>query len=156
MNDFRRNDFFISVNKEIGEKKFYIKIRNKKVEVSKDVFDVLYNSYRKEIRDGKRDQKFGLISYDMLLKDEYSLLDSLTANELDIVERLLQKEMYENIIGIISQLNPDDRIFILELLNNKKTEKELATKYNVTQQSINKRKKRIIREIKKNFEKKGC
>lgn len=151
-NDFNKYDFYSYMDETNGVNHYFIKINGKMIKVDKEIYYVLYNSYRKQLRDNIRDQINGLISYDVLNEDGFSLLDRLAYSEniLSYDEELLHKVIY-----VINELNDKDREFITELLLKERKEKELARKYNVRQQSINKRKQRIIKKIQKKL-KTGC
>lgn len=153
MNDYNRKDFLVVNDNETGNKVFYIRINNKMIEVTKDVYSVCYNSYRKQIRDGKRDQKYNLISYDMILDNQLSLLETFVLKEDDALDSILLKDDYMKVIDIINRLDYKDKNLIIELLFHDKKEKELAQKYQIAQQAINKKKLRIIKKIKENFKK---
>lgn len=57
---YSKNDFWVRKNEDSDERKYYIRLNGMYIEVSKDVFDTCYYSYRKELRDKKRIKTFYL------------------------------------------------------------------------------------------------
>lgn len=145
-NDFNKNSFWTKEDPETGEKKYYLKMNNQFIEVDKDVYRVSYNSYRKVERDNKKDIKNGLISLDEDLFGK-SLLDTYVESKEEGGDDIAQ------VLRIINSLDEKDRELITDLLIIGKTERELAKKFNVSQQMISKKKRRIIKKIKKIFDK---
>lgn len=145
-NDFNKNSFWTKEDPETGEKKYYLKMNNQFIEVDKDVYRVCYNSYRKIERDNKKDIKNGLISLDEDLFGK-SLLDTYVESKEEGSDDIAQ------VLRIINSLDEKDRELITDLLIIGKTERELAKKFNVSQQMISKKKRRIIKKIKKIFDK---
>lgn len=154
MNDYSKFDFYSTTDKETNEGHYFLRVDKKMIEVSKDVYYVCYNSYRKQLRDNLRDQNVGLMSTDMLLQDGKTLLDYLGDKDNEIVGDQKTGKL-ENILNAINELNVVDKELIIELLLNDKKERDLAIKYKVSQQMINKKKKRIIKKIKEKIDK-GC
>ena len=70
---YSKNDFWVRKNEDSDERKYYIRLNGMYIEVSKDVFDTCYYSYRKELRDKKRDQD--LLSLNTLNANNHSLED---------------------------------------------------------------------------------
>lgn len=152
MNDYNKYDFYNYIDTSDGIRHYFIKVNKQMIEVNKDVYYVCYNSYRKQLRDNIRDQEFKLLSFDAMNLDGYCLLDKLT-NEQSAVEK---DERIHKVLQIMDTLSDADKALITELLINEKEEKEIAEKYHIARQTVNKKKKRIIKKIinkmKKNHE----
>lgn len=54
MNDYKKTDFFTVGNKNDGTKKYYLKVKDKLVEVNKNVYLVCHSSYQKQTKDTKK------------------------------------------------------------------------------------------------------
>lgn len=121
MNDYKRNNFYSVFNGESRERKYYIKVNGKLIKVGKDVYRVIYNSYRKQYRDNKRDEANGLVSYDQSFADNYTLLDTLgkTIDNLDILSK---EDKMSTIVNEINKLDERDKKIISELLFDEKKE----------------------------------
>lgn len=146
-NDYTRNYFWVKTDKN-GNKRYYFKIRNQLVEVDKEVFNICFSSYRKQQRDIQQDKDAGLISLNALndYNQEYT---NTVGVDHDYIHEIYVNDEVARILELISQLNPNDRELITNLLIREKTEKEIAECLKVSQQSINKRKKQIIQKIRK-------
>ena len=142
-NDYSKYDFYNYKNMNDGKHHYFIKIKNEMVEIKREVYYVLYNSYRKQLRDNIKDQENGLISFDATNDDGYSLKDRLTY----VSEEAKEDERLQIVMEVINTLNDRDKEIITELLINDREEKELAKQYQVARQTINKKKQRIINEI---------
>lgn len=152
MFDYTKNHFYTKVNKLTGDTSYYLKLNNQLIEVSKEVYSTCNNSYQKQLRDFRRDKKYNLISYDAVFDNKSPLLDKL-GNECNLIDNIIIQADYIKVLSIIDNLKEKDKILIKELLIDELTESELARKYNVSQQAINNKKRRIIKKIKKDFKK---
>lgn len=150
-NDYRRNYFWRIRDSETGEIKRYFNLNGKMIEVSKDVFNVCYNSYLKMNREIINDSKASLISIDSFERDELTADDS--ESEKELIEGLYMKEKFQEIMNLISKLDQNEKDLITNLLINEKTERELARQLNLSQTAVHKRKNKILKKIKENSRK---
>lgn len=148
MNDYIKTDFHHYFDKELNIRRYYLKVQGAFIEVNKDVYYTCYNSYRKQIRDNRRDQKYGLFSYDSVQLDGHNVSDTFGL-EYDPVDKLYKKDVLKAIMHLIEALDDKDKELISELLIEEKKESELARKYKVSQQTINRRKRRIMKTLQK-------
>ena len=146
MNNYTRYDFYSRMDEEAATRHYYMKVNHKFIRVSKEVFNLCYNSYRKQLRDDRRDHDNGLISYDEVLDDGRTMMDHIGKEE-DIIEKMDVHERLQKALKAINDLEPKDKRLITELLFHERMEKELAKEYHMTQQGINKRKHIILRKI---------
>lgn len=143
MKDYSKNSFYTYKNELDGQIKYYIKIDGQKIEVSKEVYLACHNSYQKQLRDMRRDIKNGLISYDVQMCDGIPLLDQLSSTQTHIENNNINS-LYE----ILRELEKQNREIIFDLFFYGKSEKELAKELGISQQAINKRKKKLLTKIK--------
>lgn len=152
MNDYSKYDFYNYKDANDGIRHYFIKVNKQMIEVSKDVYYVCYNSYRKQLRDNIRDQNFKLFSFDAMNLDGHCLLDKLMSEQSEVEK----DERIHKVLQIMNTLSDEDKALITELMINEKEEKEIAEKYHIARQTVNKKKKRIIKKIinkmKKNYE----
>ncbi len=148
MNDYKKNDFFTRANIENGTTKYYLKIGKEIIEVSKDVYLVCHNSYQKQLRDMRRDIKNELISYDMPISDNETMLDKLAIHNNSSEDF---NNYIDPLLHIIEELSYLDKKLIIDLFYEGKSEKEIADELGISQQAVNKKKKKILSEMKKKF-----
>lgn len=146
MNDYDKNSFYSHIDDSIGKRRFYIKVGKRMIEVSKDIYYVCYNSYRKQLRDNKRDELNNLISLDYKLEGGYEISEVIGKEE-QYLDDIYSKDLISLILKTINELDNEDKELITELLINEKEGKELAKSYNLSKQAISKRKKKIIKKI---------
>lgn len=144
-NDYKRNFFLVKRDSKTNEYKYYLRPMGKTVEVDKEVFNVCYNSYKKQYRDNKKDYEAGLVSLDEVVQN-HAYIDMIPDNKSSI---LIANEKLLSILDEINQLDSNDKELITNLLIREKTERELAKQLNVSQNAINKRKNNILNKLRK-------
>ena len=92
---------------------------------------------------------FGYPSFDEALLFLYSS-DQLISSELTPEEAAEKKEDIEKLRRAYESLDAEDRelIYLLYLCREPLTEKQVASVLHISQQAVNKRKKRIMRKMK--------
>lgn len=145
-NDYNKNYFWVKRDLE-GNKHYYFKIKGQYHEVSEEVYKTCYNSFKKEEREKEKRSEFKVSSLDQLDNNNTALVDKIAddKNQYDIFN---VNEEVENVMNIINHLSEEEKDLITNLLINNKTERELAIKMGISQSAVNKRKKRIIENIK--------
>lgn len=146
-NDYKRNDFYIRKDSE-GNKSYFMKIKGKYFEVSHDVFNVCFASYRKQLRDIKKDYDNRLISLDQELEDGSKIIDMI-ADAKDEFRFIRLNDEVKCILDIIENLSEEEKTLITNLLLKEKTEKELAKQLHVSQVTVHKRKNNILKKLRK-------
>lgn len=154
MNDYNRYDFYSHYDRKNNTRHYFMKVDHKMIEVDKSVFNICFNSYKKQLRDNKRDEAAGLISMDMVQEDGMALLDRIGTYK-DPIDTMDTKDRISQILTIIGSLDEEDKNLITDLLINERKEKEIAAQYQLSQQMINKRKQKILRKIRKRINS-GC
>ncbi len=144
-NDYKRNYFWIKRDLK-GNKHYYFKIKGQYHEVSEEVYKTCYNSFKKEEREKEKRSEFKVSSLDQL--DNNTALVDKIADDKNQYDTFYVNEEVENVMNIINHLSEEEKDLITNLLINNKTERELAIKMGISQSAVNKRKKRIIENIK--------
>ena len=103
---YSKNDFWVRKNEDSDERKYYIRLNGMYIEVSKDVFDTCYYSYRKELRDKKRDQD--LLSLNTLNANNHSLEDIIGVYD-DTIQSINDNILITKIKSIINSFNETDK-----------------------------------------------
>lgn len=145
-NDYKRNYFWIKRDLK-GNKHYYFKIKGQYHEVSEEVYKTCYNSFKKEEREKEKRSEFKVSSLDQLDNNNTALVDKI-ADDKNQYDTFYVNEEVENVMNIINHLSEEEKDLITNLLINNKTERELAIKMGISQSAVNKRKKRIIENIK--------
>lgn len=148
MNDYTRMDFHHYFDKEINARRFYLRVHGTFIEVDKAVYYACYNSYRQQLRDNRRDQKYGLISYDDVLPDGNSVLETCGKGS-DLIDSIYKRDIIKAIMRLIEGLDDTDKELLCALLFEGKKESEMAEKYKVSQQAISSRKRKLLKSLQK-------
>ena len=145
-NDYHKNYFWVCPD-ELGRKKYYFNIKGSFIEVDKEVFNVCYNPYKKQLRQQAKDIDADLVSLQDVNKDGIELSDFVGVDN-DYIDDIYNRNRIVDILKCISELDDRDKELITNLLISEKTERELANLLNVSQQAIHKRKNVILKKIK--------
>lgn len=143
-NDYNKDTFWTSFDVESNTMKYYIKLNGVLIEVDKEVYHTMFNSYRKCLRMAKQQNELKQISLD---SDKggaglYSILES--TSDPDVLDKIEADMIHK----VIQELDEVDRAIIISVFYEDKSETEIAKQLNITQQAVNKRKKKILKELK--------
>ena len=136
----------------MAEKKYYIRLPEACVEVSKEIYVEFYRLERRLKTLEERDQRNGLISYNSFdtddgLGEEY-VADLKSSNLEDLaIARLIQRKVR----SCIALLPTEDQKLIYSLFYEQMTEAELGKCMGMSQAAISKRKDQIIKKLQKYF-----
>ncbi len=140
------------------DKKYFIKIKNQLVEVSKEVYIFHYKTKRRALYLTERNQKHGVVSYhsqDILknlsedITGEETIYDTYAPTPEDLtVESIMNEELHK----ALKFLTKDEMALIQALFFDGLTEVDMAKRYAVNQSTINRRKVKIIEKLKKFIE----
>ncbi len=133
---YSKNDFW--VRKIEDSKKYFIRLNGVYIEVPEDVFRVCYNSYRKELRDRRRDANN--ISLDEENKNDHTLYDVIGLLDMPIHESILKERIDE----IISTLGDIDQQIAKLFLYYDLSEYEIATRLDIKRSKVRYRKQKIL------------
>lgn len=136
--DYKGRDFKeIRIN-EIS-KKYFILIQKDYIEVTKDVYLVLKADYMRSYRLQK--QKIIYLSYEEYMSEKDN-------NNLDMdryhIHRIEKETLLRSLGYALKKLNKEEYYIIYSLFFNRESEAKVAKKLNITQQTLNWRKKKIL------------
>ena len=154
MNDYTKRDFYHFYDQENNQRRYYLKVRGAYIEVEKAVYYTCYNSYRKQLRDEKKDHDYHIVSYDKPMPNGNSLLEC-HGEDHDMIEEIYKKDMMKAIMNLLESLDEEDKKLIIDILINDRKERELAEEYQISQQMVSKRKGKILKNLKELL-KDGC
>lgn len=132
----------------MAEKKYYIRVPEARVEVSKEIYVEYYRSERRLRTLEEKDQRNGLISYNAFdtdegLGEEYVTdLNSPSLEDLAIT-RLMQRKLR----NCIAMLPTEDQELIQALFYEQMTEAEVAKRISISQSGISRWKDRVIQKL---------
>ncbi len=138
-NDYKRTDFAEVINN--NKKEYYIKVKNKWILVSKDIFKVCKNSYLKSLRNGYRDNN-KISNY-----ENFDLASSFTLdnNNLNIVDKIYLSQMKTKLYNALNLLTEKEYFIIKSIYFDELTEREIAFLLNISQPALHYQKKKILK-----------
>lgn len=131
----------------------YIKTCGKLVEVSQDVYLTYYRMKRRENAVEEKDKQHGVVHYSDLDSDEMSAEEMLPAQETDLEEKILTKLMYEKLHRCLSLLPKQEQQLLRALFFDDVSERQLSEQTGIAQKTINERKRRALKRLRKLLEK---
>lgn len=133
--DYKRKDFK-EIKEANGNKKYHIKVNGKYIEVTKDVFYVYKNEYKR-------------IRYRQKLKGKNPTYNYKNNDKSYPVDELFHKEMIDKMMTILSYLNEENYQIIHALFFEEIPAASLAKQLGISKQSLNYRKKKILLFLRK-------
>lgn len=142
--DYKRTFFWTKKDKN-GITKYYLKINNDFIEVSKEVFDVCQSSYQKIRYDMKRKVAKSILNYENI-DDATFFVVNKPVNK-DIVHEIYVKDMANLIKKEISLLPEKQRNIATCIFLNELSDSETARLLHIPQTTVSYQKKVIRKKI---------
>lgn len=137
---------------EEQESKYTLVVNNKRITVSKDVYKAYYQQKEREAYLDKLSQKHN-ISYEEC-EEKGIQVDYLLASTVESIEdSIIKREMLEKITLCLEMLSEQERLLIYNLFFKGKSERRLSKETGIPLMTINDRKRRILKKLKKLLEK---
>lgn len=137
----------------MANKKYYLYVRRKKVEVNEEVYKTYYQEIEKEKYEQKKQRVFHVMSYNSLDTDEQLGEETLEDMEAEPVDDVLVRNfLIEQLRRSLGLLNEDEMELIQGLFYQGMSEREYAEKIGLSQKGVNKRKVKILSKLKKVLE----
>lgn len=131
---------------------YFIRIENEVVEVSQEIYETYYSMGRREKYLEERDYSHKLLYYSALDTPDLVGEELITDSDSQAIEdQIIQNMVSEELHIVLDQLKKRDREIINELFFCGLTERKLASKLGIKQQTLNERKNRILKDLKKVF-----
>ena len=140
-NDYQRHDF-AEIVKE-GERMFYIKVNNKWVQVTREVFRVCKSSYLKILKENK--QESNILEHYEDVNNFYPI--TINRNDIDMIEQLYKKEKLKQLSNLLQTLNDEERKIIQWIYFEYMTEQKVATLLHTTRLKVNYKKRKILKKL---------
>ena len=128
-------------------KKYTIVVKHQRVEVSKAVYYAYHKDREAERYQNKVAHDFEL-SLERFQEDGVHVELQFTLYQPSAEDKLIAQEQLQKLKLALSALEPEEKKLIYELFLYDKTEADLADELLVTQQTISKRKKKILSKLK--------
>lgn len=141
MFDYIGSDF--KVVDEDGEKKYFVKVKREYVEVTKAVYKILYNSYRKQLYDYRRKVALSISNYENI--DDASFF--VTKKEKDIIEQIVLNDLVELVKLEISAMTILDQEIITSILFFNESERFVAKKLSIPQRTLHDHKVKCLKQL---------
>lgn len=133
------------------KKEYKIRINGTQVTVSREVYTAYYRIERHAAALKEKDARHRTMSYHALDTDDRLGEDLLRDPEASVEEQAIANLLREKLRRSIALLSKPEQELIRALYFEELTERQCAEKLGLSQKGINKRKKRILAELKKNL-----
>lgn len=147
MNDYNRDTFWTNIDETTEEKRYFIKLNGKMVEVSKEVFYTMFNSYRKALYDNKLEAERKTVSLDATSENSAGLYAVLA--DADFKDEFYYSELKNVVKTQIQELDEIDKQILNLCLFQGMSEREIGRKLNIPQKTIHNHKVKSLKKIKK-------
>ena len=132
-------------------KKYTILVKHQRVEVSRAVYHAYHKAREAERYQNKLARQFEL-SLERFQEDGAQVELQLILYQPTVEDKLIRQEQLEALWLALKNLPKEERFIIDELFFNDKTEADLAAELLVTQQTVSRRKKKILSKLKNMME----
>lgn len=126
---------------------FVLPVNNELVSVNKKVYAEFYKLKNHEDYLKHKDKINDLVSYDSWDMDTRIGMDFLVDKNVNVEEEVIKKIAIEKLLKCLKILNKDELNLIHKIYIENRTEKETANILKITQQSVNNRKKSLLKKL---------
>lgn len=143
-NDFENRDLWI-VRDRCDNKKYYIRMYGKWIEVPRDVYLIYDNSYHKMYRTWNNEKD--RVKY-------YEDIDIITETcvHRNPIDEIMLKDRKCAVNKVIASLSEEEQFIIIKLFYEDYTERQLAKVLNISNTTLHYRKIKILKKMKEIFE----
>lgn len=140
--DYRRRDFK-EIKTDNNEKKYFIRINKKFIEVPIEIYRLYRADYMRAYRTQIRDIEFiqGNYKDDSFLSQHIDSIKDMDKYYIDLIDK---KDSIHNLLVAMKQLDREQYFIIYSLFFEEETESSIAKKLNISQQAVNRKKKKIL------------
>jgi len=137
-----------SETEPLYKEKRFIPLHGMLMEVSLDDYKEFYRTRRRQKYLREEAIRAKEVSYNAIDSDEMSGEDIIVDMSKPVADYVVDKLLLEEMLKCFGQLSDDDRALITALFFEGKNETETAKLFSITQQAINKRKRKILKNLK--------
>lgn len=131
-------------------RRYFIKVQNVLVEVSREVYIAYFTMERREKYLIERDKAHGLLYYDAWSMGNTNGVDYIKDTGVNVEEEAL-KCVYSDIWSYVDSVG--DKYNICRFMAMGKSEEEIAERIGITQQAVNKAKRKLFWKLKEILQK---
>lgn len=132
-------------------KKYYVKVAGYLYEVSKEIHDTYKREERRHRYLKDTQKEVVTLSYDAL-NDEVVSESVLVDRYVNVEEAAINNVMLEKLNKALSTLSDDELFLIEHLIFQELSERELSKRTGIPQKTINNRKHKVLKKLKKLLE----
>ncbi len=138
--------------KMADKKKYYLFVRNKKIEVDEHVYKEYYKLLNHERYLRRKDLKNRLLPFSSLDKNEYSFEETIPDKGVDIEKVVETSILIDRLTSAIDELNDEEKEIIERLYFNDESLRSVAKLKDITHPALIKRRNKILEKLKKFIE----
>lgn len=142
-NDFENKDFWV-VKDQSNNKKYYIKMYGKWIEIPKKIYAVYKNSYQKMYR-SMNTEKDVLQYKDIDLAMPYLIVH----HDEDVLDTIWNEDLKCLLYSAISKLSEEEKYIITSIYFDDMSERDLAEILHMKQPTLHYQKIKILKKLKK-------
>jgi RNA polymerase sigma factor (sigma-70 family) len=133
------------------KKEYCLYVGKKKVTVSKEIYDVYFQSIEKYKYELEKERKNNVVSYDALDTDEHIGENTLAdPNAVPVIDEMIRKEIIAELNRCLELLSKDELELIRGIFYLGMSERELSQKIGISNIAIHKKKMKILKKL-RNF-----
>ncbi len=136
-------------------KEYFVMINDEKIIVSKEIYDV-YNNVNGESRRYQYTEKLAVeneISYENLEERGFVIENNLKNDIESLESKVINKIIFEKAVQIINKLTYEEKEIITQIYFENVSEVKLADKIGISRTTLQSKKYKILKKIKKILEK---
>lgn len=145
-NDFENKDFWVEKD-QFNNKKYYIRMYGRWIEIPKEVYAVYKNSYQKMYRSMNVEKDVLHYYGDIDLAKPYLI----EHHDKDILDTIWDDELKRLLYSAISKLSAKEKYIIKSIYFNDVSERDLAEFLKIKQPTLHYQKIKIIKKLQKTF-----
>lgn len=142
MRDYTKNTFWTKQDPITNQRHYYINLNGLMVEVEKEVYYAMFNSYRKSLHQ----KDITTISLDSVYNGR--ALHEILSNYSDPIQKIYKDFLKEIIWEKVANLDETEKAIIVGIFYEDKTESEVGKALGMSQQLIHYKKQKIIKKLK--------
>lgn len=130
------------------DKKYYLDVNGKKVEVSKDVYLEYWKEVNRENYLKRQDVKFGLLPFSSFDKDGH-FIENIPDENVDVEKIVQTKMMIDALNNALEKLTKEERDLIERIYYRDESLRYIAKLKNISHQAMVKRKNKILKKLRR-------
>lgn len=130
-----------------SEKQYFVQVGNRQVEVNHEVYLEIYKDYLYEKNQERKRRRYNVLSLDAMNEKNNNVYDFVPDLRSNTEEDAIHKVTIQKIKEILKEIDKDNIIMLNYFLEY--SEQEIAVILEVPKYTVNRRKRKILKYIKK-------